>query len=75
MTIIRLIIVYLLKGEIVKRWKPDQGSNPEELGSYFEGDILSEPSSQGRNGLANIRYRWPNKTVVYKFGGSISGCL
>uniref|UniRef100_A0A336KAV7 Metalloendopeptidase n=1 Tax=Culicoides sonorensis TaxID=179676 RepID=A0A336KAV7_CULSO len=42
--------------------------NPEELGSYFEGDILM-PQIQGRSALADKSKRWPNGVVPYTFDG------
>jgi len=56
----------------VKDWHPHSGTNPEELGSYLEGDILSVPNSQGRSGLINTYYRWPNATIYYRIQGNFS---
>lgn len=43
--------------------------NPEELGSYLEGDILM-PIGQARNGLSANAARWPNAIVPYEIRGS-----
>lgn len=51
-------------GRLVKDWSPDHGQNPEELGSYLEGDMLV-PGVEGRNGLVKTSYRWPNGIVPY----------
>lgn len=48
--------------------------NPEETGGFFEGDLeltedqqreLFQPA-QSRNGIRSEKYRWPEKTVLYK---------
>ncbi|XP_065336444.1 zinc metalloproteinase nas-13-like [Cloeon dipterum] len=59
-------------GYKLRRWNPNSGVNPEELGSYLEGDMLVPPSTQGRNGLINTYYRWPNAEVFYKFNGTFN---
>ncbi|KAF4517887.1 hypothetical protein B566_EDAN001841 [Ephemera danica] len=51
-------------GEKVAKWKPGQGS-PQELGSYFEGDIIEPPPSLTRNGVIETRYRWPQGVIPY----------
>lgn len=47
----------------------DQSSleNPEELGSYFEGDILFAPNV--RNGLVKEVYRWNDGVVPFEIIG------
>ncbi|XP_063706347.1 hatching enzyme 1.2-like [Culicoides brevitarsis] len=42
--------------------------NPEELGSYFEGDILM-PKIEGRSALADKSKRWPGGVVPYIIEG------
>lgn len=47
------------------------GETGGEYGDFYEGDmILNENQiaalSSTRNGLINIEYRWPNKTVPYQ---------
>ncbi|XP_059490033.1 zinc metalloproteinase nas-4-like [Neocloeon triangulifer] len=59
-------------GALVDNWKPDSGVKPEELGSYLEGDILTVPNSQGRNGIISTSYRWPNAVVYYKIQGAFN---
>ena len=39
--------------------------NPEELGDYFEGDIVLAPG-QEKNGMIDERYRWPNGVIPYE---------
>jgi len=56
----------------VNNWTPENGTNPEELGSYLEGDILTLPTGQGRNGIIERNYRWPNAIVYYKIVGNFS---
>lgn len=43
--------------------------NPEELGSYFEGDILM-PKIGGRSALSDKSKRWPSGVVPYTFQGN-----
>lgn len=43
--------------------------NPEELGSYLEGDILI-PHGAPRNGIVGEHYRWPNGIVPYFISNS-----
>lgn len=43
--------------------------NPEELGSYLEGDILM-PIGQARNGLSANAARWPNAIIPYEIRGN-----
>ncbi|XP_065341775.1 hatching enzyme 1.2-like [Cloeon dipterum] len=59
-------------GMHVGRWNPESGINPEELGSYYEGDMLSLPTSQGRNGIINTYYRWPGAIVYYRIQGAFT---
>ncbi|XP_011346875.1 zinc metalloproteinase nas-4 [Ooceraea biroi] len=48
----------------VAQWHEGMDMNPEELGSYVEGDILFPPT-QGRNGLKADSARWPNGVVPF----------
>lgn len=48
----------------VAQWHPGMDVNPEELGSYAEGDILFPPTI-GRNGLKAESARWPNGVVPF----------
>lgn len=61
-------------GNIVKTWE-ESGNydliNPEELGTYAEGDILM-PKSIGRNGILAETYRWPNGIVPFEIRGTFS---
>ncbi|EEB20511.1 Astacin precursor, putative [Pediculus humanus corporis] len=51
-------------GSKVARWKPEDGTNPEELGdTYFEGDIIIDAKS--RNGLKSENSHWKNGIVPY----------
>lgn len=42
------------------------------LGDHFEGDILLNEHQRGvifgdsRNGIIDVDYRWPNKTIIYQ---------
>lgn len=55
-------------GELVSQWKPDSAINPEEVGNYYEGDILHIPNL-ARNGLKSLSSRWPKGVVPYEIGG------
>ncbi|XP_043264711.1 zinc metalloproteinase nas-13-like [Colletes gigas] len=51
-------------GEIVANWHEGWDRNPEELGSYAEGDILFPPQLE-KNGLKAESARWPGGVVPY----------
>jgi hypothetical protein len=53
----------------VAAWKNDSEVNPEELGLYMEGDIVTRKS---RNGLASETARWPGAVIPYEIGGYFS---
>lgn len=44
-------------GAAVNDWTPEDSQNPEELGTYVEGDMLI-PGVEGRNGLVKTSSRW-----------------
>lgn len=54
----------LTTGEKLKQWTRNSTVNPEELGEYFEGDILV-PSDR-KNGLIGEFYRWKNAVIPYE---------
>jgi hypothetical protein len=58
-------------GKAVNDWDPSSGQNPEELGSYVEGDMLV-PGVEGRNGLVKTSSRWPDAVVPYIISSSFS---
>lgn len=43
--------------------------NPEESGTYFEGDLLI-PRKNQRNGIFLESYRWTNATIPYEIQGN-----
>lgn len=45
--------------------------NPEELGSYLEGDLLI-PHGAPRNGIVGQSYRWPGGVIPYEVSKSFS---
>ncbi|KAI5715780.1 hypothetical protein M8J77_022350 [Diaphorina citri] len=55
-------------GELVSQWNPESPINPEEVGTYYEGDILHIPN-MARNGLKSLSSRWPKGVVPYEIGG------
>lgn len=62
-------------GVMVENWKThQQNGNPEELGSYLEGDILF-PRSQSRNGLIAETHRWPDGIIPFEIVADYSGIL
>lgn len=57
-------------GKVVAAYNPDKDDvNPEELGSYLEGDMLI-PQGMGRNGLTAVSSRWPNAVIPYEIRGN-----
>lgn len=42
--------------------------NPEELGNYFEGDIILQQN--GKNGLVKDVYRWYNGVIPFEIKGT-----
>ncbi|KXJ81597.1 hypothetical protein RP20_CCG019077 [Aedes albopictus] len=57
-------------GKLVENYDPDKdGVNPEELGSYVEGDILINRPA-GRNGMADKSTRWPGGVVPFVISGN-----
>lgn len=52
-------------GKVVEEYTAESGVNPEELGSYVEGDILFTEQRTGRNGLAKQTARWPHGIVPF----------
>lgn len=57
-------------GKIVSDWTPEHGANPEELGTYLEGDMLV-PGIEGRNGLVKASSRWPRGVIPYVFASNL----
>lgn len=58
-------------GKAVNDWVPTDIQNPEELGTYVEGDMLI-PGLEGRNGLVRKSSRWVNAIVPFTFAPSLS---
>lgn len=62
-------------GDLIANYDPaTNGQNPEELGSYLEGDILM-PLGQARNGLTASGARWPNAIIPYEIRGDFGELL
>ncbi|XP_061398645.1 hatching enzyme 1.2-like [Musca vetustissima] len=61
--------------ELVANYKMENSSvNPEELGSYLEGDILVPTDGvTTKNGLTTQSSRWPNAVVPYEIRGNFNG--
>lgn len=58
-------------GDRVANYTRESGGYPEELGTYYEGDILTVPDKK-RNGITYLNARWPNGVVPYVIAGSFS---
>lgn len=57
-------------GKAVAAYNPETDDrNPEELGSYLEGDMLI-PQGMGRNGLTAVSSRWPNAVIPFEIRGN-----
>lgn len=58
-------------GEQLRNWNASQNkSNPEELGPYYEGDMLVPINRNApRNGMVSKSYRWPNAIIPYEIVG------
>lgn len=58
-------------GKAVQSHGPN-AANPEELGSYIEGDILvpRKVTSVGRNGMVSESYRWRDGIVPFEIMGA-----
>lgn len=62
-------------GKSLKAWSEAKGKgNPEEQGSYYEGDILLDVRQAGlaRNGILDEHAKWTNKIVPYEIKGTFS---
>lgn len=58
-------------GVSIAQWTENSNMNPEELGSYLEGDIMITKSTE-RNGLANQDARWPGGIIPITVTGNFS---
>lgn len=58
-------------GKVLESWNSSSNINPEEMGSYLEGDILI-PRALGRSALSDRSRRWPGGVVPYVISGSFS---
>ncbi|XP_070072289.1 hatching enzyme 1.2-like isoform X2 [Drosophila takahashii] len=60
-------------GALVAAYNKNSKQNPEELGTYLEGDILVPLSYKySRNGILEMSSRWPRGVVPYEIEGSFS---
>lgn len=67
MFIITFVPLSNTNAESGKEWTPDSLVNPDELGEFFEGDIMLPLPPRGKNGLLDEQYRWTNGVVNYDF--------
>lgn len=58
-------------GLLLSKWTPDDGTNPEEIGEYEQGDILFTGVGENflRNGLFAISSRWPGGIIPFVIDG------
>jgi len=52
-------------GQLVESWNESSNMNPEELGSYYEGDILIE-AGEGRSAVRDKALLWPGGVIPYE---------
>ncbi|XP_030371763.1 zinc metalloproteinase nas-1-like [Scaptodrosophila lebanonensis] len=60
-----------LTAALVANYSAENAINPEELGTYLEGDILM-PGQYIRNGLTTQSSRWPKGVVPYEIRGNFN---
>uniref|UniRef100_A0A336KT28 Metalloendopeptidase n=1 Tax=Culicoides sonorensis TaxID=179676 RepID=A0A336KT28_CULSO len=58
-------------GDLIAEFMNFTESNPEEMGSYLEGDLLI-PHGAPRNGIVGNSYRWPGAVIPYEVSNSFS---
>jgi hypothetical protein len=63
------VLFYIILGDTLDKWRPGSGANPEELGSYHEGDLLTIKNS------SNTVYIWDHAIVPYVISGNFSKYL
>ncbi|XP_061398642.1 zinc metalloproteinase nas-8-like [Musca vetustissima] len=51
---------------------PKHPTNPEEVGSYTEGDIIQTANMFSKNGVISKSYRWPYGVIPYEFAGNFN---
>lgn len=63
-------------GKLVEAHDERSEQNPEELGTYYEGDILiplqSGDGEGTRNGLLALSARWPHGIIPYEINGQLT---
>lgn len=63
-----------LAGRNLKEWvESKKMGNPEEQGTYFEGDIMIDV--EARNGVVLSTQKWPNGLIPYVIKGNFSECI
>lgn len=60
-----------ISGKRVAEWNKNHGMNPEELGTYAEGDILFSHPTEKSAYAANF-FRWRGAKIPYKITGFFS---
>ncbi|XP_025988895.2 zinc metalloproteinase nas-7 [Solenopsis invicta] len=58
-------------GVRVAQWTKEMNVNPEELGSYYQGDIILTHNTQ-RSGVTDKELFWPNGEVPYVIEGDFN---
>merc|ERR1719244_60000 len=55
-----------------REWTPESLVNPEELGEFYQGDIMLPLPPRGKNGILDESKRWTNGVVHYDFSSQYS---
>ncbi|XP_037781914.1 zinc metalloproteinase nas-4-like [Penaeus monodon] len=55
-----------------REWTTESLINPEELGEFYEGDIMLPLPPRARNGILDENYRWDNGVVHYDFAAAFT---
>jgi hypothetical protein len=60
------LFIFLISSLLLVSGKSVRRRNVEEIGGYYQGDILLAPGQiGGRSGALSPNSRWPNKTIPY----------
>ena len=65
-----------ITNERMLAWTPEDGTNADELGEWFQGDIMLPAGEEAlpprmKNGIIDQRYRWTNGIIPYEIDPSV----